>query len=177
MKNVDQEAVLRSMDLVSRGFLMLHMLLLFLFFMSGAYIMIVVSLVTVLMIGISFWFAKREKLRGQTLCIYAAQLVEIVFSAVCVGWTCGLLVPLLGVTLFVFFCEYVGRSLEYEYMPSQWAAIAGAVVFILVLVLGFYSDGRVPLDESVTTLLHLMWNIPMFIFKAKIGRASCRERV
>lgn len=182
MKNVDQENVLRSMDLVSRAFLMLHMLLLFLFFMSGAYIMIVVSLVTVLVVGISFWFAKREKLRGQTLCLYSAQLVEIVFSAVCVGWTCGLLVPLLGVTLFVFFCEYVGRSLEYEYMPSQWAAIAGAVVFILVLSLGFYSDGRVPLDESVTTLLHLMWNIPMFIFSAvvvyvMIHQFSYSERV
>ena len=114
MKSMDQEEVLKSMDLVSRAFLLLHLLLLFLFFMCGARIMIVVSLVTVLMIGISFWFAKREKLRGQTLCIYAAQLVEIVFSAVCVGWTCGLLVPLLGVTLFVFFCEHVGRSLEYS---------------------------------------------------------------
>ena len=51
MKNMDQENVLRNMDLLSRGFLMLHMLLLFLFFMSGAYIMIVVSLITVLIVA------------------------------------------------------------------------------------------------------------------------------
>ena len=56
---MDQENVLRNMDLLSRGFLMLHMLLLFLFFMSGAYIMIVVSLITVLIVGVSLWFAKR----------------------------------------------------------------------------------------------------------------------
>lgn len=164
MKNMDQENVLRNMDLLSRGFLMLHMLLLFLFFMSGAYIMIVVSLITVLIVGVSLWFAKREMLRWQTMSIYLAQLVEIIFSAFCVGWTAGLLIPLLSVTIFVFLCEYIGRTLEYEFMPSAWAAIPSAVAFILLLSLGIYSDGRVPLDESVTTLLHLMWNIPMFIF-------------
>ena len=166
MKNMDQEDVLRGMDAVSRAFMLLHMLLLFLFFMSGAYIMIVVSLVTIVIVGISFWFAKREMLRWQTLTIYLAQIVEIVSCAFCVGWTGGLQLPLLGVTLFVFFCEYVGRSLEYEYMPSWWAAIASAVVYILLLSLGIYSDGRVPLDESMTTLLHLIWDAPMFIFGA-----------
>lgn len=179
---MDQEAVQRGMDLVSRGFLMLHMLLLFLFFMSGAYIMIVVSLATILLVGVSLWFANREMLRWQTLCIYLAQLVEIISCAFCVGWTAGLLIPLLGVTLFVFFCEYVGRSLEYEFMPSSWAAIAGVVVFILLLGLGIFSDGRVPLDESMTTLLYLMWDIPMFIFSAAgvyamIHQVSYSERV
>ena len=182
MKNMDQEEVLKTMDTVSRVFLLFHLLLLFLFFMSAAKIMILISLVTVLFACISLWFAKREMLRWQTLCIYLAQLVEIISCAFCVGWTVGLLIPLLGVTLFVFFCEHVGRSLEYKFMPSAWAAIASAVVFILLLGLGIYSDGRVPLDESMTTLLHLMWDIPMFIFSAAgvysmIHQVSYSERI
>ena len=127
MKNMDQENVLRNMDLLSRGFLMLHMLLLFLFFMSGAYIMIVVSLITVLIVGVSLWFAKREMLRWQTMSIYLAQLVEIIFSAFCVGWTAGLLIPLLSVTIFVFLCEYIGRFYGggvCELVPSEFKGLA-----------------------------------------------------
>ena len=56
------------------------------------------------------------------------------------------------------------------------------MVFILLLGLGIYSDGRVPLDERMKTMLHLMWNIPMFIFSAVgvyvlIHQFSYSERV
>lgn len=163
---MDREEVLRGMDSTSRGFLLFHLLMLFLFFMSAAKVMILVSLGTTAIVGVSFWFAKRGMLRYQTLTIYLAQIIEMVFAAYCVGCAAGLQVPLLGLTLCVFFCEYIGRSLEYEYMPSWWAAIAGALVYFYMLHVGFYTEGHMPIDEDMMTVFHLLWNVPMFAISA-----------
>ena len=166
MKNMDREDVLKSLDTISRAFLLFHMLLLFLFFMSAARAMILVSLLTTAIVGVSFYFAKREMLRYHTLTIYVAQIVEMVFAAFFVGYTAGLLIPLLGITLYVFFCEYFGRSNEYEYLPSYWAAGVSAVVLILLLSIGIYDKGRAPMDEGMTTAFHLIWIVPMFLLSA-----------
>ena len=164
LDNLDRDQVQMGMDVISRAFLALHLILLFLFFVCGSYVMIVVSLVTVIAVVVSFRFAKQEKLLHWSVTIYAAQLVELIFTAIFTGFTGGLQVPLLALTLFIFFCEYVGRTLEYDYMPSIWAAGICAAVYILFLKLGFYEEGVAPLPEKMTMALHLVWDIPMFLF-------------
>ncbi|MER2152392.1 MAG: GGDEF domain-containing protein [Candidatus Limivicinus sp.] len=182
MKNADWEDVLKTLDMITRAFLMFHMLLLFLFFMNAARGMILVSMFTTAIIASGFYFAKREMFRYHTLTIYAAQLVEIVFAAFFVGYTAGLLIPILGITLYVFFCEYFARSNDYEYLPSTWVAGVSAVAFVVVLSLGFYSPGRAPLEDAMVTALHLVWDIPMFLFSAigvytLINQITFSERV
>ena len=182
MKNMDREDVLKNLDTISRVFLLFHLLLLFLFFMSAAKAMILVSVFTTAIVAVSLYFARRGMLRYHTLTIYAAQLVEMLFAAFFVGFTAGLLVPLLGITLYVFFCEYFGRSNDYEYLPSCWAAGVSAVVFILLLSFGLYGRGHAPLDDSMMTAFHLIWDIPMFLLSAAgvyivIHQVTYSERV
>lgn len=166
MDKLDREQALQGMDVITRAFLTLHLVFLFLFFMCGSYVMIVVSAVTSIAVGVSFYFAKREKLLPWTILIYAAHMLELVFTAILIGWSGALQIPLLALTLFVFFCEYVGRTLEYDFLPSVWAAVLCAVVYILFLKLGFYEEGYQPLPEKMMIALHLIWDIPMFLFAA-----------
>ena len=154
------------MDIVTRAFMTLHLILLFVYFMCGAYVMIAVSAVTAIAVISAFWFAKREKLLPWSIIIYAANLIEIVTTAVFVGCPVGLQLPLLALTLFIFFCEYVGRTLEYDFVPSVWAALIGTVVYLLFLNLGFYEEGLKPLPEQMRLAMQLLWNVPMFVFAA-----------
>ena len=160
---MDRDELLRTMDAVSRGFLLFHLMLLFLFFMCGARTMILVSLAASVLILVSFFFARREMLRFHTLTIYTAQIVEMLFAAYCIGFSAGLQVPLLGMTLYVFFCEFIGRAIKCEYLPGKWVVGVSALVFFLLLNTGFYAVGRAPIEKNMITAFQLMWNVPIFV--------------
>ena len=166
LNNLKRDQVYQGMEVIYRTFLMLHLFLLFLFFMCGSYVMIIVSLVTAVIVGVSFFFAKHEMLLHQTVAIVSAQLIEIVFTAIFIGWTAGLQIPLLALILYVFFCEYVGRTLGYDYLPSIWAIVICGAVYILILNLGLYSDGSMPIPENMRKAVYMIWNIPMFLLAA-----------
>ena len=163
MDNLDRVTEQKGMKIASLGFTVIHLILATLCFLGGVRWMALVSLVCAGGCCGGYFLASREKYRLQTQLIYTAQLLQLVLTIFCVGRSAGFLLPLLGVTLFVFFCEYLGRTLGHDYLPSAPVTMtSGAVCLLLLMKVSLNPAARALLPENIRFWMQVVWGVPLF---------------
>lgn len=158
MDMTNEKLAQRFMRGVSVGALAQHLILALLFFTDAVWLMVAVNLLCALVAAASLWLLKKEFERAQMLAVYVSQLVCLCFSSVCVGWSAGFQLPLVGLTLLVFFAEYLARTTGRKYLPALPLALVNFTVFLLVFAPRFRSPGLLVEWERLSVAVQLIWS-------------------
>ena len=163
MEVIDRALARRILRDVSTGFLVQHLVFLVLFLANAVPLLTLANLLCALACGVSLWLLKRKWLRAYVLTLYGAELGCLLVSALCVGWSAGFQLPLLGLTLLVFFAEYLGRALERDYVRALPLGLLNLGVFVVAFVPFFRTPGLLPVSEPVSLTLQIIWSALSFV--------------
>ena len=160
MDTLNRELIETVLSRTSRFFLMLHLVLLILFFFCDLYLMMLISLICMGLCAASSLFLRRDDLRAQVALVYAAVLLETLSAVWFVGWGGGFQLALLLLVMLAFCGEYIGRTLKLPHLPALPLAVAAAVVYLLLL----FFAGRTPsfTDAGALTRFQAFWGAVVF---------------
>lgn len=147
---------------VSIGFLVQHLVFVLLFLLETVWPMVQANLLCALCAAASLRLLERERTRALLFTLYLAELAYLCVSAVCLGFSAGLQLPLVGLTLFVFFAEYLGRTALRTRFPALPLAIVNFAVFLVVFAPRFRTPGLLPMYDALSAPIQLWWSAVYF---------------
>ena len=162
MRLLEREQAEQYLRVASLCFVGLHLVLAWFYGHHHIPLMIWVNLGCVPVELCGVWLLTRGRYRAHMLTLYVSELVLLIFSAVCVGWSAGFQIPLVGLTMLVFFGEYLGRSLGLSYVPGLPVGVANFLAYLLTFQIRFHAPGIRPLPAAAANWLQLIWSIPVF---------------
>ena len=152
----DRKWAKRLFDCSSQGLIGLHLLLTLFYAFHTVLLMLFVNLVCALCVAIGLRLLRKEQIRAYILLLYLSELVHLTISAVCVGWSAGFQLPLIGLTAMVFLGEYLGRSIKLPYVPALPLGLVNLAVYLLAFPRCFHSPGLLGLPRSDVLALELL---------------------
>ena len=160
MDTLNRELIETVLSRTSRFFLMLHLVLLILFFFCDLYLMMLISLICMGLCAASSLFLRRDALGAQVALVYAAVLLETLSAVWFVGWGGGFQLALLLLVMLAFCGEYIGRTLKLPHLPARPLAVFAAVVYLLLL----FFAGRTTsfTDAGALTRFQAFWGAVVF---------------
>ena len=178
----DREWAERFFANVSWGLGALHLGLAILFLDADAALMVLANLACLAASAVSIRLIRRGLFRAYTLTLYFSELFQLIVSAVCVGWSAGFQIPLIGLAAFVFFSEYMFRSVGVPFMPALPLGIADFAVYVLAFLFCFHKPGLNPVPEHIANVIEILWSILVFAaivvgMNAMIQMTSDSERI
>ena len=114
----------------SEGLIILHLLLTLFYALHFVPLMLTVNLVCALSCTMAYLQLKKEQIRSCILILYITEMIQLIISAVCVGFSAGFQLPLAGLTAMVFLGEYLGRSMKLPYIPALPLGLINLVVYL-----------------------------------------------
>ena len=162
MRLLEREQAERYLRGASWCFIGLHLAMAAFYWSNGVPLMIWVNLFCLPVELCGVWLLDRGRYRLHMLSLYLSELALLVFSAVCVGWSAGFQIPLVGLTMLAFFGEYLGRSLGLPYVPGLPVGVADFAVYLLTFQFRFHAPGIAPLPAAAVNWLQILWAIPAF---------------
>ena len=160
MDTLNRELIETTLSRTSRFFLILHLILLILFFFCDLYLMMLVSLICMGLCAASSVPLRRDDLRAHVALLFAAVLLETLSAVWFVGWGGGFQLALLLLVMLAFCGEYIGRTLKLPHLPAVPLAVSAAVVYLLLL----FFAGRTPsfTDAGALTRFQAFWGAVVF---------------
>ena len=158
----DRKWAQRLFEYASEGLVLLHLALTLYYAVYSVLLMILVNLACLLSCGISLFLLRKERIRAHTLLIYLVELIHLTVSAICVGWSAGIQVPLIGLTAMVFLGEYLGRSMKLPYIRALPLALINFGVYLTVFPFFFHRPGLLGLERSVAFTAEMLWSLLVF---------------
>ena len=160
MDAMNRELIRTALARTSQFFVILHLVLLILFFFCDLYLMMLISLICMGLCAASSLFLRRDDLRAQVALVYAAVLLETLSAVWFVGWGGGFQLALLLLVMLAFCGEYIGRTLKLPHLPAVPLAVSAAVVYLLLL----FFAGRTPsfTDAGALTRFQAFWGAVVF---------------
>ena len=160
MDTLNRELIETTLSKTSRFFLILHLILLILFFFCDLYLMMLVSLICMGLCAASSVPLRRDDLRAHVALLFAAVLLETLSAVWFVGWGGGFQLALLLLVMLAFCGEYIGRTLKLPHLPAVPLAVSAAVVYLLLL----FFAGRTPsfTDAGALTRFQAFWGAVVF---------------
>lgn len=152
----------RFLDYVSQGLIALHLILTVVYLAGDVPLMIAVNLAGLLVEYIGLRLLRKGRLRVHLLTLYCAELIHLIVTAVCVGWSAGFQLPLLGLTALIFLCEYLGRSLGIAFPSALKLSVVNFAAYVLAFPLFFYRSGLLSVSQSTAFKAAVLWSILMF---------------
>ncbi len=151
--------LVRGLDVLSRGLIAVHILLLF---RCAEWQVMPAAGVTAACAAagcIGLRLLRKGHFRAHMLTLYICELIQIIVCVVCMGWSAGFQIPLVGLTLLVFFAEYLGRSLKMPYIPALPLGIVSFAVYLLVFPFFFHKPGLLPVPQSALLTVEIPWSV------------------
>ena len=160
MDTLNRELIETTLSKTSRFFLILHLVLLILFFFCDLYLMMLISLICMGLCAASSLPLHRDRLRAQVVLLSAAVLLQTVSAVRVVGWDGSFQLALLLLVVLAFTGEYIGRTLKLPHLPALPLAVSAAVVYLLLL----FFAGRSPsfTDAGALTRFQAFWGAVVF---------------
>lgn len=163
MGQPDRKWLAKRLDNISRGLLVLHLLLTILYFDSQINLVIAVNLACIVAGYAALRLLRQGQYRTHMLILYLSELVQLVVSAFWVGWSAGLQLPLVGLTLLAFLGEYLGRSLSVPYLPALPLSIVNCVVYLAVFPFRFHTPGPLRISPTAVLAAQLLWSVLVLV--------------
>lgn len=163
---LDRAWLERFLDHVSQGLIALHLILAIIYLDDEIPLMMAVNLVALAADYIGLRLLKKGRFRGHILTLYCVEWLHLTASAVCVGWSAGLQLPLLGLTALVFLCKYLCRSADFSFLPALHLGAVNIALYILVFPIFFYRPGLLSVSQTTAFKTAMLWSVLVFAFVA-----------
>ena len=158
----DRKWAKRLYDYTSEGLILLHLFLMLYYAVYSVLLMLLVNLACLLLCGIGLYLLRKERILAHTLLIYLVELIHLTVSAIWVGWSAGIQVPLIGLTAMVFLSEYLGRSMKLPYIRSLPLALVNFGVYLTAFPFFFHRPGLLGLERSAVITAEMLWSLLVF---------------
>ena len=156
----DQKWAKSLFDRSSQGLILLHLLLTLYYAIHSVLLMVAVNAVCALSFVFALRLLRRDRIRAHILTLYLTELIHLAVSAICLGWSAGFQLPLIGLTAMIFLGEYLGRSMKLPYIRALPTAAVNFAVYVLVFQRFFHRPGLLGLPQNmvfpVETMLSLL---------------------
>ena len=163
MDAMNSELIRVALSRTSQFFMLLHLVLLILFFFCDLYLMMLISLICMGLCAASSLPLHRDRLRAQVVLLSAAVLLQTVSAVRVVGWDGSFQLALLLLVVLAFTGEYIGRTLKSPHLPGLPLAVLAGAVYLLLLIL---SAGHTPPFTDARAILHfqIFWGLAVFSY-------------
>ena len=149
-------------DYISQGLIALHLLLTIFYAFYGVPLMLALNLCCALCGVINLRLLRGGKIRAFILTLYLSELIHLTVTALCIGWSAGFQLPLIGLTAMVFLGEYLGRSMKLPYIPALPLSLVNLAVYLLAFLLFYHRPGLIELPASDVFVLEILLSVLAF---------------
>ena len=160
----DQNWAKNLFERTSQGLIVLHVILSLYYALFSLPLMLIVNLACILSGAIGLRLLKNGQLRPHMLTLYISELIHQIVSVVCVGWSAGFQLPLIGLTTLVFLGEYLGRSMKLPYISALPLGLVNFGTYILAFLPYFHRPGLLNLPYSTALPVESVWSTAVFVF-------------
>lgn len=149
-------------------FLIIHVAMLIIFAICGVTPMIYINVGSVIFYGIMVFLIHKSHLTLFSIATYFEIAIHMALAIIFTGWSAGFQITIIGIVILLFFCEYVGRSLNMKYVPSVFLAPVAAVVYLVVYIVTLNFEAPYPLPYGVNVALNIAWGVIVFVIMSSI---------
>ena len=152
----------RLFDYTSQGLIALHLLLTLYYAICSVPLMLVLNLACALSAAVGLRLLRKGQLRTHFLMLYLSELIQLTASAVCLGWSAGFQLPLIGLTAMAFLGEYLGRSMKLPYLRALPLGLVNLGVYVLAFPAFFHRPGLLAPSYSTVLAVEIVWSVLVF---------------
>lgn len=147
---------------VAAGFMSIHIALLVVFWINGVMPMAYFNIFSIIFYLSSLYLVYREKLLSFVVAVYLEILAHMTLAVYFVGWEGGFQNTLIGMSVLLFFAEYVGRCLQVHHVHAlPWSALGMCLYLGSFVVTNAYPPPYA-LPAEVLYALQIAWGIIVF---------------
>ncbi len=158
----DQKWAKRLFDRTSQGLILLHLIMTLYYAIHSVPLMLAVNAVCALSCAFGLYKLRKGQIRFHILAVYLTELIHLAVSALCMGWSAGLQIPLIGLTAMIFLGEYLGRSMKLPFIPALPTAAVNFAVYVLVFLRFFHRPGLLDLPHDMVSPVEIVLSLLAF---------------
>lgn len=161
---MNNQAALRSINLMNIFLLSVHTCLLLFFALIGVHLMVFVNVGSVLFYIINFFIVKHEKI---TLCIFTTFLeimIHMFLAVVSTGWDTGFQLYFIGCIAIVFYADYFSVRLGQHHIEGIGFSIISASLYLISLLITRFVGSVYQLVDTLAFVGMVLNSIVVFAF-------------
>jgi diguanylate cyclase (GGDEF)-like protein len=151
-----------ALAVVAAAFMSIHVALLVIFWLNGVMPMTVFNIFSVVFYLFSLILVRKEKMLEFTVAVYLEILAHMTCAVYFVGWNCGFQNTLIGMSVLLFFAEYVGRCLQIRHVHALPWCVLGMFLYLGSFVATNAFPPPYSLPGEVTYALQIAWGVIVF---------------
>lgn len=163
IKGIISEKEARMMSYaVSSCFFVIHVLMFIMFLTYGVTPMVILSVFSMLYYIGTLIMIYRNRLFEYAFLTYIEVVAHMCTATFFTGWINEFQITLIGLSILLFFAEYVGRMIETKHVHATPLCIMGMFAYLATLYLDHNHDVPYPLPENISHFLQVSWAIVVF---------------
>lgn len=147
---------------LSFGFLFIHILLYLLFTRYGVKPMAVFNLFSMLFYVGMLVLAEKGKFRFFSVAVYVEVVAHMSAAVYFTGWESGFQNTLIGMSILLFYSEYIGRHINVRFARSAPLSLLGMAAYLALCVVDHRHEPAYPLPGEVAFVLQIAWGVVVF---------------
>ena len=144
-------------------FLIIHVIMFFLYIAYDVRPMIYFNIFSMLFYLRAFYLIHKNRLYEYVVTTYLEVVIHMCFATYFTGWENGFQITLIGLSILIFFSEYVGRMIKTRHVHAAYLCIFGMSAYIITLFLDQLHEAAYPLPVSISFALQFSWALIVFI--------------
>lgn len=160
---LDVKGVKNMARFISACFLLVHVVMIVLFWRCSVTPMVVFNVGSILFYATSFLLIQREWLALYTDLLYLEVVAHMIASALLTGWGSDFQVSVVGMSSIAFFAEYVQRYLGIKHAHALPLCLIGMTAYMVACAVCSFYPPAYALPDTVSMILRLSWGSIVFV--------------
>ncbi|MCR5144157.1 MAG: GGDEF domain-containing protein [Lachnospiraceae bacterium] len=149
-------------SVVVAAFLLIHILMFVIFYHYGVTPMAYFNIGSIIFYICMFGAVRKEMFQTYVIGIYLEVNLHMFFVIIFTGWNSGFQITLIGMSVLLFYSEYLSKYLKKPYVPSFPLCLLGPVIYILSCIWLHYNSPRYALPSNISFWFEIFWAIVVF---------------
>ncbi|MBQ3295293.1 MAG: GGDEF domain-containing protein [Erysipelotrichaceae bacterium] len=164
IKGIISEKEARMMSYaVSSCFFIIHVLMFIMFLTYGVTPMAIINVFSMFYYIGTLIMIYKNRLYEFVVLTYFEVVAHMCMATYFTGWINEFQITLIGLSILLFFAEYVGRLIEAKHIHATPLCIMGMFAYLITLYLDHNHNIPYPLPEHVSYFLQASWAIVVFV--------------
>lgn len=147
---------------VSSCFFVIHALMFIMFVTYGVTPMVIMNIFSMLYYIGTLIMIHKNRLYEYAVVTYVEVVAHMCAATYFTGWINEFQITLIGLSILLFFAEYVGRMIETKHVHATPLCIMGMFAYLATLYLDHNHDVPYPLPENISHFLQVSWALVVF---------------
>ena len=144
------------------SFLLIHIAMLALFAHYGVKPMAIFNIFSVVYYIVMLPVIRRERFRLFNMATYMEVVLHMSAAEYFVGWNANFQVTLIGMSILMFYAEYVARVRKTPVMPAVPLCSVGALAYLILCTVTHHWPAPYTLPDAVYFWLQIAWGVIVF---------------